>query len=141
MSVAEDRKTAPETTTEIVFRLFLRIIAGYCLLFGALYWIRLVGIYDGPLWRFDLMPTHWQVASVVLAVFFPFAAIGLWGLTSWGPVIWFICAATEITMYYGFPELFGNRMLIVASHILVASFYIALRVLLYLEHRRATDRT
>ena len=49
------------------------VIAGYCLLFGILYWIRLIGFYDGPLWRFDLMPVHWQVAAVMLAVFFPFA--------------------------------------------------------------------
>ena len=83
-----------------------------------LYWIRLIGFYDGPLWRFDLMPVHWQVAAVVLAAFFPFAAIGLWMLASWGPVIWFICAATETVMYLGFPDLFGQRMLIVASHAL-----------------------
>ena len=92
------------------------MVAAYCLLFGVLYWIRLIGFYDGPLWRFDLMPVHWQVAAVVLAAFFPFAAIGLWMLASWGPVIWFICAATETVMYLGFPELFGQRSLIVASH-------------------------
>ncbi len=34
------------------------------------------------------MPVHWQVATVTLAVFFPFAAVGLWMLASWGPVIW-----------------------------------------------------
>ena len=68
------------------------LIAAYCLLFGVLYWIRLIGYYAGPLWRFDLMPVHWRVAGVMLAAFFPFAAIGLWMLASWGPVIWFICA-------------------------------------------------
>ena len=50
---------------------------------------------------------------------FPFAAIGLWMLASWGPVIWFICAATETVMYLGFPELFGQRSPIVASHVCV----------------------
>ena len=59
---------------EVIFAWFLRVIAGYCLLFGILYWIQLIGFYPGPLWRFDLMPVHWQVAAVVLAVFFPFAA-------------------------------------------------------------------
>ena len=80
----------------MIFAWFQRVIAGYCLMFGVLYWIRLIGFYRGPLWRFDLMPVHWQVAAVVLAVFFPFAAVGLWMLASWGPVIWFICAVTEI---------------------------------------------
>ena len=45
----------------------------------------------------------------MLAVFFPFAAIGLWMLASWGPVIWFICAVTETVMYVGFPEMFGKH--------------------------------
>ena len=86
------------------------MIALYCLLFGVLYWIRLIGIYDGALWRFDLMPVHWRVTTVVLAAFFPFAGIGLWMMASWGPVIWFICAATEAVMYLGFPELFGQPL-------------------------------
>ncbi len=46
---------------------------------------------------------------MVLAAFFPFAGIGLWMMASWGPVIWFICAATESVMYLGFPDLFGQR--------------------------------
>ncbi|GAA2824880.1 hypothetical protein EDC40_10544 [Aminobacter aminovorans] len=122
---------------ESAFALFLRVVAGYCLLFGILYWVRLIGLYDGPLWRFDLMPIHWQVAAVTLSVFFPFAAIGLWMLSSWGPVIWFICAVTEIAMYAGFPELFGSRPLIVASHIAVALIYAAFRIVLHLKRRRA----
>ena len=40
------------------------MIAVYCLMFGVLYWVRLIGNYDGPLWRFDLMPVHWQVVTV-----------------------------------------------------------------------------
>ena len=39
--------------------------------------MRLIGFYDGPLWRFDLMPVHWQIAAVTLSVFYPFAASGL----------------------------------------------------------------
>jgi hypothetical protein len=121
---------------EIGFAWFLRIIAAYCLLFGVLYWIRLIGLHEGTLWRFDLMPIHWQVASVILAVFFPFAAIGLWMLSSWGPVIWFICAVTETTMYVGFPQLFGERWVIIASHLFVALLYVAFRVVIYLQKRQ-----
>ena len=121
---------------ETGFAWFLRLIAGYCLLFGVLYWIRLIGLHDGTLWRFDLMPIHWQVASVILAVFFPFAAIGLWMLSSWGPVIWFICAATETIMYLGFPELFGERWVIIASHLLVALLYLAFRLVIFWQKRR-----
>ncbi|MBX3581102.1 MAG: hypothetical protein KF810_04305 [Rhizobiaceae bacterium] len=125
------------TLAETGFVWFQRIIAGYCLLFGVLYWVRLIGVYDGSLWRFDLMPVHWQIAAVTLAVFFPFAAIGLWMLASWGPVIWAICAVTETVMYLAFPDLYGHRLLIVSSHLVVALLYTAFRVLIHVQRRRA----
>ena len=128
-----------QSPVEGLFAIFLRVVAGYCLLFGILYWVRLVGFYEGASWRFDLMPVHWQVASVTLSVFFPFAAIGLWMLASWGPVIWFICAAAETIMYAGFPELFGQRLLILASHGLVALLYVAFRALIHWQKRRVTQ--
>lgn len=123
------------TTAEIAFVWFQRIVAGYCLLFGVLYWIRLVGLYPGSLWRFDLMPLHWQVAATVLAALFPFAAIGLWMLTSWGPVIWFLCALTEAVMYAGFPELYGQRLSIVLAHGFAALLYAAFRLVLWSQRR------
>ena len=136
MSDITERSIRP-TLTEMVFVWFQRIIAAYCLLFGILYWIRLIGVYDGPLWRFDLMPLHWQMAAVTLAALFPFAAIGLWMLASWGPVIWVICAVTEIAMYSLFPDLYGHRLLIVVSHLVVALFYTAFRLLMFWQKRRA----
>ena len=137
MSDLAERGPLRPTITEQAFVWFQRLIAGYCLLFGILYWVRLIGVYDGPLWRFDLMPVYWQVAAVTLAVFFPFAAIGLWMLASWGPVIWVICAATETTMYFLFPDLYGHRLLIVSSHLVVALVYTAFRVLIYWQRRKA----
>ncbi|WP_269930249.1 DUF6163 family protein [Aminobacter sp. HY435] len=127
------------SAVETAFAWFLRIVAAYCLLFGMLYWVRLIGVYDGPMWRYDLMPVHWQIASVMLAVFFPFAAIGLWMLSSWGPVIWFICAVTEIVMYGVLPDLFGSRPLIVATNIAVALIYAGFRIVLHLQRRRAAQ--
>jgi hypothetical protein len=134
--IADGQAQIGSSPVEQVFVWFQRVIAGYCLLFGVLYWIRLIGLYDGPLWRFDLMPVHWQVASVTLAVFFPFAAIGLWMLATWGPVIWFICAVAETLMYAGFPELYGRRMTIVVSHVLVALLYALLRLVIFWQRRR-----
>jgi hypothetical protein len=137
VSVLMERRPAIGlTATELAFAWFQRIIACYCLLFGVLYWVRLIGFYDGALWRFDLMPMHWQIAAVTLAVFYPFAASGLWMLASWGPVIWFICAAIEVVMYAGFPNLFGARTAIVWSHGVVALFYIGFRIAIFLQKRR-----
>jgi hypothetical protein len=121
---------------ETAFAWFLRLVAAYCLFFGVLYWVRLIGFYPGELWRFDLMPVHWQVAASVLAVFFPFAAAGLWMLASWGPVIWFICAATETVMYAGFPNLFGERWPILIAHGVVALVYVLFRIAIHWQKRR-----
>ena len=125
------------SAAEAAFEWFQRVMAAYCLLFGVLYWVRLIGLYDGTLWRFDLMPVHWQVASVTLAVFFPFASIGLWMFASWGAVIWFICAITEAVMYAGFPELFGHRHSILISHVFVLLLYASFRIVIHLQRRHA----
>ncbi|MEQ1953457.1 DUF6163 family protein [Mesorhizobium yinganensis] len=128
-------QTFGPTVVESLFAWFQRIIAVYCLMFGVLYWVRLLGYYDSPLWRLDLMPVHWQVVTVTLAVFFPFAAAGLWMLASWGPVIWFLCAATEIVMYAGFPDLFGRHYAVVASHVFAACLYATFRLVIHFQKR------
>ena len=128
------------TGAEFALEWFCRGIATSCTLFGLLYWIRLIGFYDGALWRFDLMPLHWQVAAVVLSVLFPIAATGLWMTVSWGPVIWLAALATEIGMYAGFPELYGSRPALVAFHVMTVIIYFALRVLLFFEHRKRRER-
>jgi hypothetical protein len=78
--VTSRRVVLQPSGVELIFAWFQRVVAGYCLLFGILYWIRLIGFYPGSLWRFDLMPVHWQVAAVMLAVFFPSRrlACGCW---------------------------------------------------------------
>lgn len=131
---------ARQTLAETTFVVFQRVIALYCIMFGVLYWIRLIGLYGGPLWRFDLMPAHWQIAASCLAVLFPFAGIGLWMLSSWGPVIWFICAAAETAMYVGLPSLFGSRPQIAGLHLAVALLYLAFRVVIAMQRRRAAER-
>lgn len=125
------------STAEVAFVWFQRVISAYCLLFGVLYWVRLIGIYDAPLWRFDLMPVYWQVTVAMLAVFYPFAAIGLWMLASWAPVIWFICAITEVIMYGFYPDLFGHRFAVVISHVTVALIYTAFRVVIFMQKKEA----
>ena len=131
------RVTLGPSLADILFAWFQRVVAVYCLLFGVLYWVRLIGFYPGPLWRFDTMPVHWQVASSLLAVLFPFAAAGLWMLASWGPVIWFLCAAPETVMYAGLPRLFGERWQVVVTHAAVALLYIVFRLLLHWQQRQA----
>jgi hypothetical protein len=127
------------STAELIYEWLHRAVALACLGFGLMYWIRLIGLHEGTAWRFDLMPMHWQIASVVLAVLFPFAASGLWMLASWGPVIWFLCAAIETAMYLGMPQCFGQGHLIVAAHGAIALAYVVLRVIIHLGRRAQAD--
>lgn len=121
---------------ELANALFHRLVACCCIMFGLYYWVRLVGYYSGDLWRFDLMPAHWQIASVGLAVLFPFAASGLWMVATWGPVIWFICAAAEAVMYLGLPEMYGARPGLIVVHAATLVVFAAFAVALQLEARR-----
>ncbi|MAW89118.1 MAG: hypothetical protein CMJ42_21580 [Phyllobacteriaceae bacterium] len=127
------------TRAEQAFVVFMRILAVLSLWYGLTYWLRLVGLEAGSLWRFDLMPVHWQVASVCLAVLYPFAAVGLWLPASWGPVIWFLCATAEIVMHAFYPGLFGQRQLLVFAHAGVLTGLLALRLYIWLEAYRSRD--
>ncbi|WP_019218621.1 DUF6163 family protein [Bartonella florencae] len=85
----------------LIYNCYLRFLALICLSLSIFYWIRLVGIVPGALWRFDLMPWHWQFASATLAIVYPIALIGLWMYSLWGIVLWCIAAFIEtLTMYY-----------------------------------------
>jgi hypothetical protein len=132
-----DRGVLAPSFAETAFAWFLRAVALYCLAAGIFYWVRLIGFYPGALWRFDLMPVHWQIAAPALAVLFPFAAIGLWMVSSWGPVIWVICAASEVVMYAGMPARFGHAEPIVAMHAAIAAIYVFFRLLIFFQRRRA----
>lgn len=127
-----------QSPLEYALELLHRAVALSCLIQGTAYWVRLMGFFEGAEWRFDLMSPHWQVAAAPLAVLFPFAAVGLWTLASWGPVIWFICASAEIIMYGLFPELYGTRPLLIVLHGLIAVCYAVLRLAIHIR-RRSSD--
>ncbi|WP_163269758.1 DUF6163 family protein [Chelativorans alearense] len=125
-----------QSPLEYALEMLQRAVALFCLVQGIGYWVRLLGFFEGPEWRFDLMPFYWQATAAPLAVLFPFAAVGLWMLASWGPVVWFLCAAAEAVMYGFFPQLFGAWPWLIVLHGAVAALYAVLRTLLHLARRR-----
>ena len=137
MTIDAAKPTMAPYMAQIAFVWLQRGIALYCLVFGVLYWVKLLGFHTGSLWRFDLMPVHWQVASVCLAVFFPFAAVGLWLTASWGVVVWLICAVAETAMYLFYPQYFGQRLPMVASHFIAFAAYLIMWVWLLMLRRRS----
>lgn len=136
-----DSSTLPRRTlTDILFVLFLRLIALSCFWFGLQYWAMIVGYSLGGEGRFDLLALPWKVAAAGLAVVFPVAALGLWLTVSWGPVIWVLGAGGQILMHGVWPEIFGRNPLIILMHVMVAVLYCIFRVALWLEKRRQRER-
>lgn len=131
----EHLRKAPPSMTQITFVWFQRMVALICLFYGASYWMKLIGIQDGPLSRYDLMPVHWQIAATSLAVLYPVAATGLWMVVSWGAVIWGAVAITETIMYAVFPEFYGSNAMLLVAHGATAFLYVAFRLALLRENR------
>lgn len=141
LPMKHDSSTIPKRTLlDILFIVFLRLIAISCLWFGLQYWSMLVGYSLAGHARFDLLNLPWKVAGAGLAVVFPVAALGLWLTVSWGPVIWLCAAVGQALMYGVWPDVFGSNPLVMILHAAVAILYLVFRGLLTLEKRRRRQR-
>lgn len=133
-------KVPKRTLAEILYVVFLRLVAATCFWFGLQYWAMLVGYSLGGMARFDLLGFPWKVAASALAVLFPVVSLGLWMTVSWGPVLWTIAAVAQVLMYVVWPEIFGHNQLVPLLHGFVAALYIVFRLALWLEKRRRAVR-
>ncbi|MBL4598308.1 MAG: hypothetical protein JKY82_11915 [Rhizobiaceae bacterium] len=113
---------------ETLYIVFLRGVALVFVYFALQYWMRLIGIYDGPDYQFDTMAEHWRVAAAVLAVLLPITALGLWGLFSWGPVVWIFAICIEVGMHMGLPQLFGEQQMLMLFHAICLMVFLVLQV-------------
>jgi hydrogenase/urease accessory protein HupE len=86
--------------------------------------LRVSGYYDGADWRFDTMSTPWKIASAIMSVLLPVAAVGLWSALSWGQVVWTMAIFTELMMYNWFPHYFGSNPIIVGFHLVSIAIYL-----------------
>nr|WP_245262657.1 DUF6163 family protein [Ensifer sp. BR816] len=121
---------------EVLFGWFLRLVSASCFWFALNYWAMLIGFSHGGAGRFDLLAPEWRAAATALAVLYPVAAIGLWLLVSWGPVIWVLAAAIESAMHELYPGMLGDRPLILALHGSVAVTFILFRAALFWQRWR-----
>ena len=129
----------PRTLTQLLFIIFLRLMAISCFWFALQYWALLTGYSLGGRGRFDMLILPWRVAATWLAIAFPVAALGLWLTVSWGPVIWVSAAGAQVLMYTLWSDYFGYNPVIVVLHGLAAVIYTVFRVLLW-QHKRAERR-
>jgi hypothetical protein len=116
-----------------------RMIALFFLVFTIFYWARIVGLYPTNAQPFNGMSVHWQVASVVLSVALPTAAIGLWGLFSWGTLSWLAVMGIELTMFIGMSDKFGQDQQVVIFHLTCLATYFALKLYLKIQSRKKTN--
>ncbi|WP_439272619.1 DUF6163 family protein [Pseudochrobactrum sp. HB0163] len=125
-----------ETALNDWFVLFIRIVALLCLAGGVYYWLRLIGLYPGLLWRFDLMPWQWQAACVSLAVALPVVSTGLWIRASWGAVLWVFTAIAQALIYTVFARFFEYSPALAGFNIVLLIIYTVFRIGLYLQGKR-----
>jgi len=81
----------------------------------------------------DLTPA-WRAGATTLLLVDLFSAVGLWVGAAWGPVMWAVALAVEISMYTLFADLFGSFPLRVAAH---AGLFLAFLALAFLDWRRS----
>ncbi|WP_156850846.1 DUF6163 family protein [Bartonella refiksaydamii] len=123
---------------DLVYSCYLRFVAFTCLSLSAFYWIRLVGVFPGVLWRFDLMPWQWQFLSMTLAIVYPIALIGLWMYSPWGIVLWCIAVFTETLAIYYSNSLY--QLFIPLFHgILLLAFIILQITMIFLKRNHTKD--
>ena len=142
-----DRKNSAEKMTQkplksqVVFKLeglinlFLRLLALVFIVFAVRYWLLVVGVSNSEI-RFDTMPNHWKVAGTFFSVFYPIAALGLWGLFRWGIVIWFLIASLELVMYVFYQQLYGQHNSLVVFHLASMGTWLTYRLVEFLDEKR-----
>lgn len=85
----------------------MRLLALIYMVDGLSHWGTIIG-YDAGATSFDQLAVQWQVVTVYFAVLMTIAAVGLWFASGWGVATWLFVAVTEMVMYVGFPDLFGQ---------------------------------
>jgi uncharacterized membrane protein (DUF2068 family) len=88
----------------LVLVLFMRLLACVWIAQGLVQWMAMLIPHESVL---DRASVQWAAAVVFFAVLDPVAAVGLWLVSSWGGVIWFIAAAAQIIATVAIPGLFS----------------------------------
>ena len=108
-----------------VTMIYLRVVALALLGIGLWRAGQILGItLDGRTFS-DLTPA-WRAGASTLVLADLFAAVGLWVGAAWGPVMWAVALAVEVSMHTLFADLFGGDPLRVAVHSLVFFGFLAL---------------
>lgn len=112
---------------------YLRLVALMLLAAGLLRACMILGMTPDGRTFSDLAPA-WRAAATTLCLVDLFAAVGLWVGAAWGPVMWAVALAVEVSMYTFFADLFGHHPLRVAAH---GTLFVLFLLLSFADWRRA----
>lgn len=112
---------------------YVRLVALLLLAAGLLRACQILGITPDGRTFSDLIPA-WRAGVVTLLLVDLFAAVGLWVGAAWGPVMWAVALAVEVSMYTLFGRLFGHYPVRVVFHLVLFAGFLGLT---FLEWRRA----
>jgi hypothetical protein len=113
--------------------IYMRIVALLLLVAGLVRACQILGITPDGTTFSDLAPA-WRAGAATLLLVDLFAAVGLWIGAVWGPVMWAVALAIEVSMYTLFAELFGTHPLRIGVH---ASVFAGFLLLSFVEWRRS----
>ncbi len=121
-------ETVAQKRLDLVLIIFQRLIALVLIGLTLLFWLRLVGFWPGEGMRFDLMATPLRIYTVLLAVIFPIASVGMWTTLPWGRVFWFMAALIQITAYFLFRGQIDVAPLELVFHMSAIALYLVLAI-------------
>ncbi|WP_421851814.1 DUF6163 family protein [Oricola sp.] len=130
------REVGP-TAAQTALVWLLRVMSVVTMVSGLNYWVQLTGIDNALMPRFDLLPLHWQVPGVILAILLPCAAMGMWMLTSWGIVLWCAAMLLEIAIYGIWSDSYVWRPYLVAGHVVKLLVLAAILAVVLMQRFRA----
>jgi Family of unknown function (DUF6163) len=108
--------------------LYMRAIAVLLLIVGLARAGRILGMLPDGITFADLTPPR-RVGTATLLLVDLLAAVGLWLGAAWGPVIWAVALAVEVSMYTVFGSVFGTAPLRVIVHSLLFAGFLAITIL------------
>jgi Family of unknown function (DUF6163) len=113
--------------------IYLRFVAVLLLLAGLARACQILGILTPDTLAFDSLEPAKRVSAVTLLLVDLFSAVGLWVRAAWGPVMWAVALAVEVSMYTIFSDVFGSYPLRVFVH---GCLFIGFLVITFVEWRR-----
>jgi len=113
--------------------IYMRVVALLLLVAGLARACQILGILTPDALTFENLEPAKRASAITLLLVDLFAAIGLWVGAAWGPVMWAVALAVEVTMYTLFSDLFGSYPLRVFIH---GCLFIGFLALTFMEWRR-----